>query len=260
MKFRIFPYLIVFSAIIAVMASCSGRKSKAERKDLIPEKELAPILTDIYITEGLLAIPRVSSNFIIPDSIEAFSKVIEKHGYTQDMMNRTMRYYFIKRPKKLIKIYDNVLGRLSEMESRLVKSSPYLAESATNLWKGKSFYTSPGLSGNDTAWFDLDAGYSRIYTLKFTITIFPDDQTISPKNAIFIQTLDTARSKKRVYFPESLFFKDGRPHNYRGSVTITEPPPYRIKGWFLNPENQNPYAGRYYIIENIILTPDKLKE
>jgi len=259
MRFRIFPYLIVFSAIIAVLAACSGRKSKAESKDLIPEKELVPILTDIYVTEGLLSIPRVSSNFIIPDSIGAFSRVIEKHGYTQEMMNRTMRYYFIKRPKKLIKIYDNVLGRLSEMESRLVKSSPYLAESAANLWKGKSFYTSPGLSENDTAWFDLDAGYSRFYTLKFTITIFPDDQTFSPKNAIFIQTLDTARSKKRIYFPEALFFKDGQPHNYVGSVVITEPPPYRIKGWFLNPENQNPYAGRHYIVENIILTPDKLK-
>ena len=38
-----------------------------------------------------------------------------------------MKYYFIKNPKKLIKIYDQVLGILSEMES-LVEKEAVMAE------------------------------------------------------------------------------------------------------------------------------------
>jgi hypothetical protein len=255
----IYIYLSIF-IIIASFDACSGRKSKAEHKDIIPEEDLINILSDIYITEGLLSIPRISNDFSKPDSLIPYINVIEKNGYTKDLMDRTMRYYFIKRPKKLIKIYDQVLGRLSEMESRLVRSSPALADSGGNLWRGKSLYSSSDTLNHDTLWFELPAGYSRFYTLKFTITLYPDDQTINPRTGVFIQTVDTAKSKKRVYFPAIAFIKDGQPHSYNGTITVNEPLPLSVKGWFINLENQAPSTERHFIIENIILSPDKLQE
>lgn len=260
MRFRLLYTCFLIFSVISLTISCSGRKSRAEHKDIIPEKDLITILSDVYITDGLLSIPKVVNGYDTPDSLKAYINMIEKHGYTKSQMDRTMRYYFIRQPKKLIKIYDKVLGRLSEMESRLLKRSPSLADPGGNLWKGESIYASPGPRVTDTAGFDFPAGYSRFYTLSFTITLFPDDQTINPRPGVYIQTADTAKSKKRVFFPSFLFVRDGYPHHYRGSVTVTEPPPLKIKGWFIDLENQSPFTGKHYIIENILLTPDKLRE
>ena len=97
--------------------SCSGRRSKAEHKDIIPVDDLTSILTDSYLADGLLAIPEIRYKFNDGDTLQSYIDIVEDHGYTKDDMDRTMRYYFIRKPKKLVKIYDKVLGDLSEMES-----------------------------------------------------------------------------------------------------------------------------------------------
>jgi hypothetical protein len=254
MKFKYIYFHLFIFFVFAFSLSCSGRKSKAEHKDLIPEKELISILSDVYITDGLLTLPRISDSFLTTDSLSAYIDIIEKHGYTKEIMDRTIRFYFIKRPKKLIKIYDKVLGGLSEMESRLEKYSPSLTNIRGNLWKGKPSYIYPDLSGVDTAWLDLQAGYSRNYTLKFTITLYPDDQSINSRAGIFIQSGDTTKTQKRVYFPTIAFAKDGQPHTYNGTIILNEAPPLYIKGWFIDLENQDPSIEKHFIVENIVLS------
>ncbi len=32
-------------------------------------------------------------------------------------MNNTINYYFVSKPKKLIRIYDQIIGKMSEMEA-----------------------------------------------------------------------------------------------------------------------------------------------
>ena len=54
-----------------------------------------------------------------------------------------MKYYFIKNPKKLNKIYDQVLGIISEMESRIEKEALIEQTRKSNLWTGKEFYAEP---------------------------------------------------------------------------------------------------------------------
>src|SRR5674536_806 len=115
-----FTFLILI-IISIMMGSCSGRKNKLDKKNLIPEKDLVSILTDIYITDGLLTVPNIILRASSLDSITTYYQVIESHGYTKEAMDRTMKYYFIENPKRLNKIYDKVLGILSEMESRVDK-------------------------------------------------------------------------------------------------------------------------------------------
>ena len=117
-----FSFLILIILSIS-LGSCSGRKNKLDKKNLIPEKELISILTDIHLADGLLALPRINSWASSLDSITSYYQVIEKHGYTKEIMDKTMKYYFLKEPKKLNKIYDQVLGRLSAMESLVVKNN-----------------------------------------------------------------------------------------------------------------------------------------
>ena len=77
------------------------------------------------------------------DSILSYIYIIENHGYSKEIMDKTMKYYFIKNPKKLIKIYDQVLGILSEMESLVEKEAVLTAVHIKNLWTGEEFYSFP---------------------------------------------------------------------------------------------------------------------
>jgi hypothetical protein len=167
------PYILFIIAFAAL--SCSHPKVQLDNNKLIPEKELISILIDIHITDGLLALPRINTTYSILDSITTYYHVIEKHGYTKDMMDKTMKYYFIKDPKRLNKIYDIVLERLSEMESRIEKRSYVEQARLSNLWPGKDFYAAPS-TGNGSAGFDITLSKQGFYRLAFTTTVYPDDQ------------------------------------------------------------------------------------
>ncbi len=251
MKRYILPALIAFSVLAF---SCAGRKNKAERRDIIPEKDLISILTDVYIADGLLALPKVNFLFSSGDTLSNYLDVIRKHGYTKGQMDRTMRFYFIKRPNKLVEIYDKVLGTISEMESRTSKELPaFYSTREVNAWPGKQFYSSPGPRGKDTAWFDFPFDFTGIYNLKFTLTIYPDDQSVNPHAAIYFLHSDSTGNEKRIYFPEFPYLKDGRPHNYSILLKQDLPVPLRLRGWFVDQENQTPFIERHILVENISL-------
>ena len=97
-------YSIFILVIISIITgSCSSRKNKVDKKNIIPEKELVPILTDLFLADGLLTIPRVNHWYTQTDTLEAHRDVLKKHGYTKEDMDKTMMYYFIRKPKKLIR-------------------------------------------------------------------------------------------------------------------------------------------------------------
>src|ERR1035437_8251380 len=104
--------LLMLMMISLLTGSCSGRKNKLDDKNLIPEKELVSLLTDIHLADGLLTLPKINSWTSSLDSISTYYQVIEKHGYTKEIMDKTIKYYFINDPQKLNKIYDQVLGIL----------------------------------------------------------------------------------------------------------------------------------------------------
>src|SRR5674476_950523 len=92
--------------ISLLIGSCNTQKIKIDKKNLIPEKELVPLLVDIYMSDGLLSNTKIKVRFSSLDSIATYYQVIEKHGFTKEMMDNTMQYYFVKDAKKLNKIYD----------------------------------------------------------------------------------------------------------------------------------------------------------
>src|SRR5664280_3250232 len=181
--------ILIFLSLIA--GSCSGRKPKLDKKNLIPEKELVSLLTDIHIADGLLVLPKINFWASSLDSISSYYQIIEKHGYTKELMDKTMKYYFLNDPKKLNKIYDQVLGILSEMESHVEKDSNVLLARNSNLWPGKDFYSIPSLSGNDSTMFDITLSRSGYYALSFSATLFPDDQSVNPRASLYSSSSDT---------------------------------------------------------------------
>jgi hypothetical protein len=240
--------------IISILSgACTSRKSKPERKNLIPEKDLISLLTDIYIADGLLTIPTIYTWTSKLDSITTYIQVIENHGYTKDIMDKTMNYYFIYEPKKLNKLYDQVLGILSEMESRVDKQVAVEMARMLNLWRGKDFYSIPSVSQNDSIIFSIPLDRPGTYQLSFTATVFPDDQTVNPRTVAYTSSADSLETGKKHYITPIQFLKDGRPHNYSLYIPV-ERNFSHIKGWFVYFEDQPAEILKHLQIENISLS------
>ena len=248
-----FAFLILI--IISVMAvSCSSRKSKLDKKNLIPEKDMISIMTDIHLADGLLALPSINSKYSMLDSISVYTQVIQKHGYTKEMMDKTMKYYFIEDRKELNKIYDQVQSILSEMESRVEKESIIVMARISNQWPGKDFYSFPSLKGIDSTRFDVILPKSGYYTLTFAVTLYHDDQSVNPRPTAFTTPIDSIESGKKVYAKYINYLKDGRPHTYNMNFHIPENKILHLRGWLYDFDNTSPGLEKHIKIENISLT------
>lgn len=246
--------LLLIAAAAFISGSCTGRRSKAEHKNLIPENELVNLLIDVHLADGLLSMPGILYKYSYDDSLSSYKDVIESHGYSKDQMDRTIRYYFVKRPKKLVKIYDRVLGNLSEMDSRLDKDIPGFRATAQNLWTGRSFYVKPGPSAYGPESLDFPMIFSESFYLKYTLTLFPDDETDFPRADLYLSHVDTSGREQITYFTGPPYIKDGKPHTYVVKLAHKLPPPVRLKGWFINLDGLEPNVWQNYIIGNITLS------
>jgi hypothetical protein len=253
-KTKMISYTFFMLMIILLLTgACASRKSKLDRKNLIPEKDLISLLTDIHIADGLLTLPTINAWCSNLDSITTYIQVIEKHGYTKDRMDKTMNYYFVNEPKKLNKIYDQVLGILSEMESRIDKQAAVELARITNLWRGKDFYSFPSVSGNDSTAFSTTLYRPGVYKLSFSATIFPDDQIFNPRTMAYASSSDSLETSKKRYIPSIQYLKDGRPHNYNLFFQV-EGKISHLGGWLIYFEDQPDDILKHLQIENISLT------
>jgi hypothetical protein len=243
---------IILAILFAlVLASCSGRKAKLDRRNMIPEKELVKLLTDLCITDGLLTHPHVNKWFPVVDTMSTYYHIIEKHGYTKENLDKTLKFYFYRNPKKLIDIYDRILGILSEMDSQAEKavlSEQILSE---NLWPGKYYYPFPDVQGDDQANFDILLNRLGTYTLTFTATLYPDDQSENPALIAWTYLTDASGNEVRTYFKPVKYLKDGMPHDYSTTVTVTTVTNIHFAGNLFAIEN-NPGTGeKHCIIESV---------
>jgi hypothetical protein len=219
--------LILFSLI---SGSCSSRHKKLDRRNLIPEKEFVSILTDVYITDGLISQPKIQSWFSSLDTLKSYYHIIEKHGYSKENMDKTIKYYFIKNPKELIKIYDQVLGILSEKESLVEKEALLAQGHKENLWPCKDYYSFPDPHGIDSSSFDMALNKAGTYTLSFSTILFPDDQSVNPKMSAYLCHPDSIETGKRNYIPSIRYFKDGQPHFYSFYIKVPENTSFHLRG------------------------------
>lgn len=247
--------IFLLALTVFIPSSCTSRRDKAEHKNIIPEKDLIIILTDIHLADGLLRLPRINYIYSSSDSISPYIEIIEGHGYTKELMDKTVRYYFIRRPKKLIRIYDKVLGNLSEIEAKVEKEIPEVITKVENIWPEKSSFCFPFPSGSpDTAWIDFPVSFFGTYNLQFTLTVYPDDESVRPVCGIFLSSIDSTGTEKRIYFPTTVYLKDGRPHRYNIFINHTLKAPLRIKGWFIDNECASPFLKAHFSVDDITLS------
>ncbi len=223
--------IITVLCISLIALSCSTRKNKAESSDLIPEKDLVAIITDVYMADGLLSIPSLRDTYSELDSVTAYNQIIERHGYTKERMDRTIKYYFVKKPKELITMYDQALGALSELESQAQRDAVLESERINNQWIGKASDYFPGKRDSDTSSFSIRLTRTGRYTFSFTATILPTDQSYEPKLTLYTCNADSLESGVKKYIATIEYIKDGRPHNYSTDISVPEKAKLILKGF-----------------------------
>lgn len=247
---------VLFIVIILTLftGSCSSRKNKLDHGKIIPQKELISILTDIYISDGLFSLPVVQNKLASLDTISSSVRIIEQHGYTKETFDKTMKYYFVKKPKELIKINDQVLGVLSAMESRYEKESILEQARIFNLWTGHELYSFPDPSGKDSTWFNIALKSQGTYTLSFTATLFPDDQSVNPRVMLYLCNPDSIITGKRYYSKTLNYIKDGQPHSYSLRVKAADKSNLHVRGRLYNYDNHPDDSEKHLIIDKISFT------
>jgi len=248
--FRFALHIFIISSLLT--GSCTSRKNKLDQSNLIPEEQLRSIISDAYIADGLLAIPVVNHWIKYRDSLSVYIQIIEKYGYSKETMDKTMKYYFIKKPKKLINIYDQVLGTLSQMESILELESLKEEGRIRNIWHGNEFYSFPDISGSDSAGFSVSLPDYGTYTLNFSATVFPDDQALNPRLTAYLVNADSLETGKRNYIEMIKYPKDGQTCFYSLRIEVATDTKLYLRGNFYNYDN-SVECEKHAMIENISL-------
>lgn len=246
--------ILILVLILLVAGSCTSRKAKLDKNNLIPEKDLIAILTDFHIADGLLTLPKYHSLFISLDSISAYIQVIEKHGYTKEAMDKTIKYYFINNPKQLISINDQVLGILSEMESRAETQSALEQNHINNLWTGKELYFFPDTLSPDSTRFDITINKSGVYTLSYSATLFPDDQSVNPRITAYSCNSDSIDNGKKHFLKTISYFKDGLPHTYTMMLNVSDKSAVRFRGLLYDFDNLPDTREKHIFFDKITFT------
>lgn len=250
-----FRYTLQILILLSLMVgACSSRKNKLDRSGLIPEDDLVSILADVYLTDGLLTNSEIYSKYISLDSVAAYEFTIEKHGYTKESMDKTMKYYFIKKPKKLVSIYDQVLGILSEMETRTLKQQDYEEKVVLNRWPGRNSYYFPDPSATDSTVFDLTLDKPSLYILEFTVILFPDDHAKNARYTIYTCNPDSIDTGKRNYLNPIRYIKDGHPHTYSLRIRVPLRKVVHVHGNLYDFDNNPDEWGKHILIHSITLS------
>jgi hypothetical protein len=191
-------------------------------------------MTDLYLANGLLGYPPVKTLFMNRDSIETYMDVIKKHGYTKEQLDKTMKYYFIEDIKELEKIYDQVLVRLTEMQTGI--ETAMTIPVGVNLWNQKERMSVPENGAHDLLYFSIPVKDTGLYEISFNALIHKDDQSINPRTSVFFWHPSETQDGVRDYWDNIDLIKDGKSHVYSFSRTLTDTTFTHICGWLFQCE------------------------
>ncbi len=242
--------LPVIALCLIFILSCKSR----EKKELIPLKAFSRIMYEIHLSDGLLSSSVIRNQYYARDSVANYQDIAENHGYTKEALDRTMKYYFTKDPKKFIKIYDNTIAMLTEMELRLEDEMLVESSGSGGMWKGQTAYHFSGLPDTTRISFDHIFHSPGIYSIKFTLTLHPADQSVNPRLTACTCSADSLADREFEYFSGPEFLKDGQSRTYNFPIRISGGMPVLFRGKLLDFENNPGGHQRYGMVENISFT------
>jgi hypothetical protein len=218
---------IALAAILILMAAsaCINRKDKTDHGKLVPEKTFVSILTDIYIANGLLSLPEIRYQFSGRDSVLNYMDIIESYGYSYETMNSTMNYYFVTKPKKLIRIYDQVIRKMTEEETAMQNEIMRKDEEQARRSINYNVYSYPDPDRLENPGASHNIAPPGTYTMTMSVTFYPDDQSFNPHFSAWFIDADSLETGIKRWLPTVKYVKDGQMHYiiYSGRIETSRP-------------------------------------
>ncbi len=113
--------VIAFAASLLLLTACAdSSRNKPPARMLISESDMVEILTDTYLTAGMLDITIMRETWAQRDSILNYIDIIKSHGHTLEQFDATLKYYFTEKPKRLSRLYDRVTANLLRLETDVI--------------------------------------------------------------------------------------------------------------------------------------------
>lgn len=97
--------------------SCSSQKEDERPENVLEPEKFTAVMIDVQITEGMRA---QGVDIITPDKgvKGAYNQIFEKHNITKERFEESYDYY-LNRPDKMEKIYEQVLDSLSKLDAEV---------------------------------------------------------------------------------------------------------------------------------------------
>jgi hypothetical protein len=235
MKSRTTVILLLAIALTALI-SCGSNSGQVRKKDIIPEKKLISLLIDLYIGDGLLQNPSVRNIYVYKDSNSSYLDIIQKHGFTKDKVDKTLEYYFENDPRELQKIYDEVLARLSEIQTRILTEKNTARNE--NIWEQRPTFVLPEEGARNTIYFYVAISDTGWYSLTFTATIFKDDKNIKPRTSVAFVKTDSIGKQVSIPWSKCELVKDDLAHTYVVTGRVSDKSFWHISGFLYDCDNQ----------------------
>jgi len=106
--------------LILILFICTACSNKPPRY-AIPEENLVPMLVDFHLNYAIQQSPDFRAIIRQYDSIDAFSYIFEKHGYTRTEFDTTITWY-LENTQHFMDIYDEVIMNLTRINDSISPS------------------------------------------------------------------------------------------------------------------------------------------
>ncbi len=202
---------LFISVFLTLIFACNHR----DRDNIIPRRDLVPLLIDMHIADAMALNTSVSGQFGGLDSSLLYQSVLDKYGYTKDDLTRTLRYYSSK-PEKLIGIYNDVFSTLSKEseEAKKLYSSTTIAQTY-HIWKPKKpRYNVHGDTARYPPVFDVKIDTTGIFVLSVHAKIAPKDESANPRILAYFYNPFNDNQERRIYFEEVPMIKSNYIREY----------------------------------------------
>ncbi|MGC9374085.1 MAG: DUF4296 domain-containing protein [Bacteroidales bacterium] len=107
--------IILFIIAVFMLSGCQKKKVP---EYVIPPEEMASILVDIHLTDGMLSSTKIRRDFAKKDSANIYNILLYNYGYDRKDFDTSL-FYYSKNLALYDKIYNDVLNQLNEMETQL---------------------------------------------------------------------------------------------------------------------------------------------
>jgi hypothetical protein len=226
--------LLLLALVTATSCSQTGEKNKSRR--LIPQDKLVAVMTDLYIADGLLSFPPIRNLYSAKDSISNYIDIVNSHGYTKEQMDITLKYYFIENPKKLQKIYDQIIARLSEMQASF--STGTTEPVSSNLWNQKHKLSVPEDGAHNPFFFSIPVKDTGLYELSFNAIIYNDDKSLNPHTFVYFWRSSETADGIREPWDKIELIRDGTRHSYSVRKRLADTTFTHVSGWLFQCDAQ----------------------